>query len=312
MMRVLPSPSLAPLTTLRIGGSALAEIRLESPADFDRLPETLTRIGGDPRVLGGGSNLLIAEGELPLTLVRPLCGADAAPVVTAEGVDAAGQNRTTIRAGAGLRVPALLAWCAEHGLSGLEGLTGVPGRVGGAVAMNAGAYGDAIGDRLVGLTVFTPKRGVHRLEPDGWTARYRHFTLAEPCDWFAVLEAELSLSPAPANAVRAVMAERLSRKKNTQPVTLHTAGCVFKNPDGLSAGRLLDEAGLRGKRRGPVYFTELHANFLAHDPPRDVQANTKGAFAAAAELVAEAREAVARRAGVNLDMEIKVWPCPLY
>ena len=312
MMRVLPSPSLAPLTTLRIGGSALAEIRLESPADFERLPETLARVGGEPRVLGGGSNLLIAEGELPLTLVRPLCGAGQAPVVTAESVDDAGRHRVTIRAGAGLRVPALLAWCAEHGLSGLEGLTGVPGRVGGAVAMNAGAYGDAIGDRLSGLTVFTPERGVRSLTPDEWSAGYRRFALHEPCAWFAVLEAELTLISSSGGAVRAVMAERLSRKKNTQPVTLHTAGCVFKNPDGLSAGRLLDEAGLRGKRRGPVYFTELHANFLAHDPARGVQSDAKGAFAAAAELVAEAREAVARRAGINLDMEIKVWPCPLY
>lgn len=188
----------------------------------------------------------------------------------------------------------------------------MPGRVGGAVAMNAGAYGDAIGDRLSGLTVFTPERGVRSLTPDEWSAGYRRFALHEPCAWFAVLEAELTLISSSAGAVRAVMAERLSRKKNTQPVTLHTAGCVFKNPDGLSAGRLLDEAGLRGKRRGPVYFTELHANFLAHDPARGVQSDAKGAFAAAAELVAEAREAVARRAGINLDMEIKVWPCPLY
>lgn len=111
---------------MRIGRLALAEIRLESPADFERLPETLARVGGEPRVLGGGSNLLIAEGELPLTLVRPLCGAGQAPVVTAESVDDAGRHRVTIRAGAGLRVPALLAWCAEHGLSALEGLTACP------------------------------------------------------------------------------------------------------------------------------------------------------------------------------------------
>lgn len=308
MIRILPSPSLAPLTTLRIGGSALAEIRLETPADCDRLPEVLRRTGGEPRVLGGGSNLLIAGGELPLTLVRPLCGAGEDPVIAEEGGEETGRRRVVVRAGAGLRMPALLAWCARKGLSGLEGLAGVPGRVGGAVAMNAGAYGDTLGDRLVGLTVFTPERGAHRLQPGGWSTAYRRFALSEPCAWFAVLEAELALTPGTAEAVRAALRERLARKKATQPVTAHTAGCVFKNPAGLSAGRLLDEAGLRGRRRGPVRFSERHANFLVHD------GRTGGAeaFAAAAELMAEARQAVARRAGINLDMEIKVWPCPLY
>lgn len=323
MMRILPSPSLAPLTTLRIGGSALAEIRLETPADFDRLPEALARIGGDARVLGGGSNLLIAEGELPLVLVRPLCGAGQTPVVLGESLNEAGQARVTIRAGAGLRLPALLAWCAERGLSGLEGLAGVPGQVGGAVAMNAGAYGDAFGERLTGLTVFTPERGVEHLAPGDWSAGYRHFALNTPCAWFAVLEAELSLAVSAPDAVRAATGEHLARKKATQPVTLHTAGCAFKNPGDLSAGRLLDEAGLRGARRGPVYFSELHANFLVHDvrpcgscgpdgADGPDQADTKGSFAAAAELLAEAREAVARHAGINLEMEIKVWPCPLF
>lgn len=321
MMRVLPSPSLAPLTTLRIGGSALAEIRLETPADFDRLPEALARLGGEPRVLGGGSNLLIAEGRLPLVLVRPLCGAGQDPVILGESAprtaDKTGQARVNIRVGAGLRLPALLAWCAEHGLAGLEGLAGVPGQVGGAVAMNAGAYGDAFGERLTGLTVFTPERGVEHLTPGEWSAGYRHFALNAPHAWFAVLEAELSLAVSAPDAVRTTLGERLARKKATQPVTLHTAGCVFKNPGEVSAGRLLDEAGLRGAHRGPVYFSELHANFLVHDvrpggADGPDQADTKGSFAAAADLLAEAREAVARRAGIKLEMEIKVWPCPLF
>ena len=254
MMRVLPSPSLAPLTTLRIGGSALAEIRLESPADFERLPETLARVGGEPRVLGGGSNLLIAEGELPLTLVRPLCGAGQAPVVTAESVDDAGRHRVTIRAGAGLRVPALLAWCAEHGLSGLEGLTGVPGRVGGAVAMNAGAYGDAIGDRLSGLTVFTPERGVRSLTPDEWSAGYRRFALHEPCAWFAVLEAELTLISSSAGAVRAVMAERLSRKKKY--ATRHAAygGLRVQKPRRSVGGPPAGRSGAARQTSGACIF----------------------------------------------------------
>ena len=108
--------------------------------------------------------------------------------------------------------------------------------------------------------------------------------------------------------------DEIVRRMEKGDVPLEEALSLFEEGTRLagSCSRLLDEAGLRGKRRGPVYFTELHANFLAHDPARGVQSDAKGAFAAAAELVAEAREAVARRAGINLDMEIKVWPCPLY
>lgn len=313
MMRVLPAPSLASLTTLRIGGLALAEIRLDEPADFDALPGALVRTGGMPVILGGGSNLLIAGGDLPLTLVRPLYGEGKDPVVAGERIDEQGRQQMLIRVGAGLRMPALLAWCAAHGLTGLEGLVGVPGRVGGAVAMNAGAYGSSLGGVLAGLTVFTPERGLHSLTSDGWTTAYRHFALAEPCAWFAVAEAVLALTPADPAQVRATMAGNLARKKQTQPVMLHTAGCVFRNPEGLSAGKLLDEAGLRGKRRGPVYFTEQHANFLAHDLPAGRPGtDTDEAFAAAADLITEAREAAARTAGINLELEIKVWPCPLF
>lgn len=120
--------------------------------------------------------------------------------------------------------------------------------------MNAGAYGDAIGDRLSGLTVFTPERGVRSLTPDEWSAGYRRFALHEPCAWFAVLEAELTLISSSAGAVRAVMAECLSRKKNTQPVTLHTAGCVFKNPDGLSAGPPAGRSGAARQTSGACIF----------------------------------------------------------
>lgn len=312
MMRVLPAPSLATLTTLRLGGSALAEIRLDAPADFDGLPEALARTGGTPSMLGGGSNLLAAGGELPVVLIRPLCGEGEAPVVTGEDVDAQGHRRVLMRVGAGLHMPALLAWCAARGLSGLEGLVGVPGRVGGAVAMNAGAYGTRMNAVLAGVTVFTPEQGLRVLARGDWTASYRHFAPAKPCAWFVVAEAVLALAPSTPNAVRTAMAAHLTRKKQTQPVTLHTAGCVFRNPEGLSAGKLLDEAGLRGRRRGNMHFTEKHANFLAHDlPPDGPGADADEAFAAAMELIDEARKTVARMTGINLELEIKVWPCPL-
>lgn len=311
-MRIEDSPSLADLTTLGVGGTALAGIRLETPADFDALPAALERIGGKPVVLGGGSNLLAAEGELPLTLIRPLTGAGSRPEVVGEERTEQGPMQL-VRAGSGLRMPALLAWCAEQGLSGLEGLTGVPGRLGGAVAMNAGAYDCSLAPLLREVKVFTPEDGLTSLGPEDWTATYRSFALKKKHVWFAVIEVMLALPARGRDHVRAAMAACLNRKKNTQPLTERTAGCVFKNPPGMSAGRLLDEAGLRGRREGRMRFTEKHANFLARDRhPERSDPSGKGNFEAAAALITEAREAVARRTGFTLELEIKVWPCPLF
>ena len=306
-MIILDRPALAPLTTLRLGGRALAEIRLESTEDCLRLSEALKGIGGDVRVLGGGSNLLIHDGDLPFTVLRPLFGAaDAEPVILGEEKGPDGEC-VVIRAGAGMRVPHLLSWCVRHDLAGFEGLVGVPGRLGGAVAMNAGAYGCSTAPLMRALEVFTPEKGLHRLGPEGWNAAYRHFSLAEPCAWHMSAFVELALKKAAPGSVRAAMKENLLRKKSGQPVHEHTAGCVFKNPEGHSAGRLLDEAGMKGKRRGAMLFSPMHANFLVHDTKCGVPGTATDALA----LIDEARRAVFDRTGITLELEVKEWSsCP--
>lgn len=307
-MRILQRPELAPLTTLGLGGRALAEIRLDAPDDCERLSETLSRTGGFVRVLGGGSNLLVHDGDLPFVVLRPLFGAADAdghaqdPVIVGEEDGTDGQ-RVLIRAGAGMRVPHLLSWCARHDLAGLEGLVGVPGRLGGAVAMNAGAYGCSTAPLLRSLDVFTPERGVHTLSPEGWQAGYRHFSLASPCAWYMSVSALLSLRRAAPGSVRAVMKENLLHKKSGQPVHEHTAGCVFRNPEGRSAGLLLDQAGMKGRRRGAMFFSPMHANFLVHD----VRCGIPGSAADALALIEEAKSAVRERFGVELVMEVKEW-----
>ena len=133
-MRETPAPWLAPRTTLRVGGTALAEIVLERLEDVPLLGERLRALGGTPLVLGAGSNILAQDGELPLVLVRPQL---------THGPEIVGEagGKVLVRAGAGVPLPRLLRFCAVHGLSGLEGLVGIPGSVGGAIAMNAGAHG---------------------------------------------------------------------------------------------------------------------------------------------------------------------------
>lgn len=310
-MIIIDRPELAPLTTLRLGGSALAEIRLESLEDCERIPDALKKTGGVPHVLGGGSNLLIHDGLLPITVLRPLLcteqgGASPEPEILREEAGSE-DRRILISVGAGMRVPHLLSWSLKRGLAGFEGLAGVPGRVGGIVAMNAGAYGCSVAPLLRRLTVFTPERGVHELLPEQWTASYRRFSLIEPCSWYMIISAVFSLPVRDPAVLRASAAENFRRKKKGQPVHEHTAGCIFKNPEGESAGRLLEAAGMKGIRRGALYFSPLHANFMAHDMGCGIPGKSDDAL----ELIGEARLAVRERFGIELEMEVKEWPsCP--
>ena len=260
-------------------------------------------------MLGGGSNLLIHDGELPITVIRPLMGSrdpegrPAEPEVlgTEDGPDG---KYTLLRVGAGMRVPFLLSWTVRRGLAGLEGLVGVPGRVGGAMAMNAGSYGCSTAPLMRALTVFTPERGLHEIGPEGWKAAYRHFSLVEPCSWYMSASVVLAMKQDDPAKLRRIMQENFLKKKSGQPVHEHTAGCVFKNPEGESAGRLLDAAGMKGRRRGALYFSEMHANFLAHDTKCGIPGRSEDALA----LIAEARSAVQERFGISLEMEVKEWP----
>ena len=168
MVRIVASPRMASLTSLHLGGRALALATFESAADLETLPEAADRIGGRVAMLGGGTNILAADGELPVVLVR--CGMDEAPAVIGED-----GGLRLVRVGAGVKLPRLLVWCMKHGLSGLEGMAGVPGDVGGAVAGNAGAHGMDMGTVLRSVDVFSPDRGFRTLGREDVRCEYRFF-----------------------------------------------------------------------------------------------------------------------------------------
>ena len=279
-------------TTLRLGGPARAEAVVRADEGLASLAELLRAEGAGPLALGGGSNLLAGDGELPLVLVRP--GNRREPEVLE-------RDRESVRVlvPAGLRLPALLSWAAGQGLSGLEGLVGIPGAVGGAVAMNAGSYGCEMSQVLAGVRLWTPERGLFRLAAGDCRLAYRTF---DPglSGFFLIWEAELTLRPDRTQAVRERMAGAYIRKKASQPVTAHTCGCVFKNPQGASAGWLLDQSGFKGRREGGMALSERHANFLV---------NLGGGTAAQAlALLDAARQAVADRFGVALQPEVRMVP----
>lgn len=292
-MRIARGPLLARRTTLKLGGKAIAEVVLEDEQDLEVLPEQLRRLGGTPLVLGQGSNILAADDDLPLVLVRPAQGAQPARL----SMDQPGS--ALIRVPSGMRLPRLLGWLQSRGLSGMEELTGIPGTLGGAVAMNAGAHGLETANLLQRVLVWSPIQGPVWREPGQWRAGYRYFDVMAAGEPVMILGAELLLRQDAQDAIRARMRRWYARKKAGQPVTMASAGCIFKNPGpDMPAGKLLDQVGLRGHRLGNMAFSQQHANFLVN--------LGHGRSEHALELLEMARSAVHERFGLKLETEVKV------
>ena len=293
---LLHKPLLADRTTLGLGGHALAEIRVFAEQGLPELPGLLASLGGKPVAFGAGSNIVAADGELPLVLLS---------AAWSEGPEVAREEEgeVFVRVSGGQRLCVLLGKLAAAGFSGLEGLAGIPGSVGGAIAMNAGSFGHAMGDALESVTVYAPDGGRQTAGREELELGYRHMAFrgkGQNDSWFMITSAVARLKKSSPGSVRAAMREHMARKKNTQPVGEKSAGCVFKNPSpDMPAGKLLDEAGFRGKRLGGMMFSHLHANFLVNEG--------KGTAEAAFDLIDMAREAVRLRCGVVLEPEVKIW-----
>jgi UDP-N-acetylmuramate dehydrogenase len=289
---ILDGPKLCERTTLRLGGKTIAELILERPEDAHDLETALEEYGGRPLVLGRGSNILAAGGELGLVVVSlPRAGKE---FTTRETLD----GKVRVRAAGGIGLQKFVAWCLRQGLSGLEALAGIPGSIGGAVAQNAGSYGREMADVLTGLVVWSPESGLRRVSPSEYRTGYRRFALRDRAEFFLIFEAELELTKSTPEAAMAAYAETIEKKKATQPLDKPSAGCIFKNPPGHSAGKLLDEAGLKGRRAGDMAFSEKHANFMVN--------LGRGTSAQAAELIAAARDAVKSNAGIDLELEVRL------
>ena len=279
--RVRAGVPLAPLTWFRVGGPAEW---LARPADAEDLVALLRDLpAGLPlTVIGAASNLIIRDGGLPGVVVR-LGGAFGAVTVEPDGVIAGGA--------------ALDATVAEHAaaaaLSGLEFLCGIPGSIGGAVAMNAGAYGRELADILDWAEVATPL-GVQRLPAAALGLAYRHATLPPGA---VVVRARFHATQGNPQTIAQRMADIRTSREATQPVRARTGGSTFKNPPGHRAWALIDAAGCRGLTRGAAQVSEQHCNFLL---------NTGGATAADLEALGEAvRARVQAHSGISLEWEIK-------
>ncbi|MCF8029773.1 MAG: UDP-N-acetylmuramate dehydrogenase [Desulfohalobiaceae bacterium] len=290
-MEILRRPSLRDLTTLRMGGCASSGVRIRCEADWEELSSFLQAERLTPVCLGRGSNILAREGDLALVLVLQT------PMRELKTMHRQG-DRIRIEADAGMHLGRLLARLQKLGLSGLEGLIGIPGSLGGAVAMNAGAYGYDISRVLARVRIWSPRGGLQWLEREELRLGYREFLPQEP-GFFCITSAELDLEQNVPEEVRRRMRHFYRTKRRAQPVQSMTCGCVFKNPHaGPAAGELLERCGFRGFYQGEVGFSEQHANFLI---------NSGGGRAdQALELMERAKTAVRRNFAVDLEREVRL------
>ncbi len=284
--RLLPQEPLARHTTWRIGGPA--EL-LARPVDRDDLLLAVewARASRVPwRVLGNGSNLLVRdEGVrgLVLQVKRTL------DQVRLEG--------THLEAGAGALLPAVANLAAAHGLAGLEFAAGIPGTLGGALVMNAGWHEFEIGNVVESVELLHEGGRAERLERDACGFGYRTSVFRQRRG--VILSGTLVLRPDDPRAVRARLERYATSRKRNQPTELPSCGSVFLKPHGDFAGRLIEAAGLKGRRIGDVQVSPKHANFfvnLGRASARDVLA-----------LVEEVEREVERRFGVKLEREFEVW-----
>ena len=285
--------TLASRTSMGLGGRVIAEVRLDDERGCEALPELEKKLGGRVVFLGAGTNIIASDAALPLVLAT-LQRCDAAVPVGADG------GEVLLRVAGGMPLPLLLARAASLGLGGLEGLSGIPGSVGGAVAMNAGSFGTEIGRFVRGVRVYAPCFGIADRPGGDVSFAYRRCTLAGHDGPFLVLGVTLALPERDGVLIKTAMRDVMGKKKASQPVTAKSAGCVFKNPaPDAPAGRLLEEAGFKGRRDGGMAFSSLHANFLVNEGG----GTAEQAFA----LIARAREAVRGLSGFDLETEVKIW-----
>lgn len=276
---------LASFTWFRLGGPA--EYFAE-PTTRDELQTLVRRAkaeGMPVRVLGGGSNVLVREEGVKGVVLRL-----DAPCFTEIHVKGA-----SIRAGGGAKLGHIVATAVREGLAGLESLVGIPGTVGGALRGNAGSRSGDIGQWTASATVMNDAGDLTARSRDELVFAYRESSLDE----LVILEADFALEKEDPVELTKRMQKQWIVKKASLPLGHQPTGCIFKNPRGMSAGTLIEQAGLKGARVGGAEVCDRHANFIVADDKATSQDIIR--------LIDHIRARVAERLGIELETEIKIW-----
>jgi len=276
---------LAPYTWMKIGGPAQYLVR---PRNVDELLEVVRYCHEEQipvRVLGGGSNILVRDEGVSGAVIQ--LGDESFGQIAIDG--------TTVKAGAGAQLSQLISHTVKAELAGLETLSGIPGTVGGALRGNAGGRSGDIGQFVDSVTVMSAKGEISTRRGNELWFGYRESNIDE----LVILEGTFTLQTGDAQDITRRMRKLWIMKKATQPLSFQSAGCIFKNPRGLSAGSLIEQAGLKGIRVGQAEISDRHANFIVTHP------NAKSDDVL--RLIDLARSKVAEQFGVDLELEIKIW-----
>jgi UDP-N-acetylmuramate dehydrogenase len=276
---------LAPHTWLGIGGPAQFFAEPRSVEELQLIVQRAAAEGLPVRVLGGGSNLLVRDDGAQGLVIR-LSNSAFSNIDT---------SKQTLIAGGGARLGHAISNAVRAGLGGLETLVGIPGTIGGALHGNAGSHGGDIGQWTCQADVMTRSGEIIRRAHQELVFAYRHSSLDE----LVILEAQFQLEEEDSQELTKRMQKQWIVKKAGQPLAHQSAGCIFKNPRGISAGMLIDQAGLKGTRMGGAEVSDRHANFIVVD--RDASSGD------VLQLIDIVRSRVAEQLGVELELEIEVW-----
>jgi UDP-N-acetylmuramate dehydrogenase len=268
---------------------------LGGPADYFIRPETVEQLKTTARrcnennipiyVLGFGSNLLINDDGLRAAVIK----------LEAEKFEQTQFDGEQLTAWAGAKLSELVLTCVKKGLSGIEALTGIPGSIGGAVRMNAGGNFGDIGAAIETVTLMDSQGDIFEKSKPELMFDYRSTNITAQF----ILNARLKLTSADPEQIMRTVKEIWIYKKNSQPLNTRNCGCVFKNPRGVSAGALIDRAGLKGLQIGGAVVSEKHANFIIAEKgckSRDV-----------VRLIDAVKERVKEQFGIELELEIEIW-----
>ena len=276
---------LAPHTWMGIGGPVEFFAEPRSVDELQALVKRAAAEGLPIRMLGGGSNVLVRDEGVPGVVVRLSSPAFADIQV----------NKQTVTAGGGARLGNVISSAVRAGLGGLETMVGIPGTIGGALHGNAGSSGGDIGQWTCQAEVMTRSGEIVSRQREDLVFAYRQSSLDE----LVILSAQFQLESDDPQELTKRMQKQWIVKKAGQPLAHQSAGCIFKNPRGISAGMLIDQAGLKGTRIGGAEVSDRHANFIVVD--RDASSND------VLQLIDAMRSRVAEQLGVELELEIDIW-----
>ena len=292
--RVRTNEILAQHCSFRTGGPADLFIRVACAAELEQVLELLAASGCEVFLLGRGTNLLIGDGGFRGAVVTMCTPAGQESELTQVN---AGQGQTDsclLTAGAGASLYKIAMAAKDAGLAGFEFAAGIPGSLGGAVMMNAGAYGGEMKEVVRTVDVLYPGEGVRHYSAQEMEFGYRTSRIRR--DGGIVLGAELELMPGDRDMISSRIAELSNKRREKQPLEFASAGSTFKRPEGYFAGKLIQDAGLKGFRVGDAQVSEKHAGFVI---------NRGGASAADIRaLIEEVQRAVFENAGVRLEREV--------